>query len=644
MDELDNEIQISDIFKEGGCLQDILPYYDHRDSQQKMAEFVEKVCINADNALVEAGTGTGKTLAYLIPLIKHALDTGRKAAVSTETKALQMQLLNKDLPIVKKLLKNLYGYDIRASLCLGSSNYPCYARFEEAVNKGSFLFESAEEIEEVKEYFDSGKIFSYYDIDVSRSLWSEISRDSDFCNMKTCKYSSNCVYKKVRREWNSANILIMNHYLFFSHLKTGKTYLPHFDMIVFDEAHSLAEISASQMGFIINKKFTGDIINSFRHGKNRTLLDLIGDRTIEENCKTLYTEFIKEASSFFKALSKKSGSGRTFRLKNGIPEGKKLLETMENFWKLYDKSDKYFSESEELSAHYESSKAKLFSMYQNLNMAVYGYEENWVYWIDNSGKSAELRGQPIDSAEIFRNDVYEYYESVLFVSATLSVNNNFKYIIIKLGLYEPETLLLESPFDYTNNCTLLLPDILVDPASSEYISYTANRCIDLINHTNGKTLILFTSYKMLSEVQEIVEREVDNPVFSQSDTAASKAVDLFKESENAVLMGTHSLWQGVDLQGDILKNVIITKLPFLVPDRPDVQAKIEKINERGGNPFFEYQVPEAIIKFKQGFGRLIRSGTDTGIVAIIDPRVINKNYGKFFLNSLPKCRVEKTIS
>lgn len=642
--KLQDDITTNDIFKEGGCLKDILDFYEHRDSQQKMAVFLENILERGENALIEAGTGTGKTLAYLIPLAKHILDTGRKAAVSTETKALQMQLIEKDLPAVETVLKNLYGYELKSSLCLGSSNYPCYARFNQALNTGSFLYESIESVEQIRALFEAGEIFSYYDLDVSSSLWAEIGRDPDFCNMKKCPYKRSCVYVKVRKEWNSADLLIMNHYLFFSHIKTGKTYLPHFDMIVFDEAHSIHDIACSQMGFNINKKTTGKIINNFRISKSESLIDKISNKEVQKKVKNSFSSFVKDGAEFHKLIKNITPDTNAKRLRKGFPEGENYLKSAETFWKLYDKSDTFFDENEILSAQYESSKAKLFQLYNNLNMAVYGYEENWVYWLDSVYGGESLCGQPISADEIFRDEVYGYYESAVFVSATLSVNKNFFYTIKKLGLYEPETLLLESPFNYKCNCSLFLSSDNVNPSSTQFTDYVIAKCTELIEHTDGKTLILFTSYKMLNDVQEELEDNIDHEIFSQSDFAASKAVEYFKNTENAVLMGTHSMWQGVDLQGDILKNVIITKLPFQVPNRPDIESRIEKIVAAGGNSFSDFQIPEAVIRFKQGFGRLIRSGSDSGTVAVLDPRITQKGYGRFFVNSLPECRIIKSIT
>lgn len=640
---MEDDISIKEIFSKEGCLNDILPFYEHRNTQLEMAVFIDRILWDAKNAIIEAGTGTGKTLAYLIPLLKFALENDRKVAVTTETKALQKQLLDKDIPAAEQILKHVTDYEPKIALCLGSSNYPCVSRYEFTAQKGSFLFEEKDYMAKVKDLLDINEVFTFEDADVPWTFWMEINREPESCHMRTCRYKSRCIYCKARNEWNKADLLIMNHYLFFANLKTGKTYLPHFDSIVFDEAHSVERIASSQMGFELNQSVILDIKKRVRKGKKSTIFDKIDDENLVNDCLVAYKKFEKESPLFLAEIKKSLGDQNTVRFKSGFSGGAKFLDIIEILYKNIEKCEKHFENDEGLKIEYDSLRARLFNLYQNLSLAVNGYEEKWVYWTENGKAGDSLLGQPIDIKDIMKNEVLGFYESVIFTSATLSVNNSFIYISERFGIFKPEGLLLGSPFDYKKNCTLLLPETKNTPTGEKYVEYLSEIIELLAKREDGKTLVLFTSYKMLGQCKEILEDSTDFDIYAQGEESAAKVITKFIDNSNSILMGTHSFWQGIDLQGDILKNVVIARLPFDVPDLPVVEAKSELVSESGKNPFVEYQLPEAVLKLKQGFGRLIRSGNDSGIVAIVDNRITTKSYGKFFLNSLPECSIVKNI-
>jgi ATP-dependent DNA helicase DinG len=635
---------MQDVFGEQGYISRLIPSFEFRKEQVQMAEFILERLYDSENAIIEAGTGTGKTLAYLVPAVMYALEQDKKIAISTETKALQKQLVDKDLPIVRELAKTFLDSDFTYSLCLGSSNYPCRKRFETALLSGKFSAKDLKKLERVQKLFAGKKIFTFFDLSLPGHLWSEINREGETCNSYRCVFAPVCSYQLARKEWSQSNVLVMNHYLFFTNIASGKTYLPQCEVVVFDEAHALEEIAASQMGFNLGYRELFEIIALFKSDKKHHIIASIGDDRLRTVCSDLIKKITAEVTRFFEIIRDRVRVDKSYvRLVEPVPEGNTLVTLLKEFLLNLAEAEKFFDDEHPLRTEFDLARGKLFSYIESLSSFVYQNNENYVYWIERESDAILgdlfLRGQPVDIAELFNREVITCYDSSIFVSATLAVNEDFSYIVGRLGIENHKALPLQSSFDYPSQAVLYIARDMADPASDAYNSQAAADAAEIIQFLNGNCLMLFTSYKTLREVKTGLGRLIDLPIYSQDVLSPTDAFDRYVNDDNSVLMGTHSFWQGIDLPGDLVRGVLVMKLPFAVPDSPPMEAKMERIVQAGKNPFTAIQMPEAVIRFKQGFGRLIRSSTDRGIVAVLDSRLLRKSYGKIFLKSIPECRV-----
>lgn len=640
---------MKDIFGEHGYISQIIPSFEFRKDQIQMGEFILERLYDSENAIIEAGTGTGKTLAYLVPAVMYALEQDKKIAISTETKALQKQLIDKDLPIVRELANKYLGSDITYSLCLGGSNYPCRKRFESAIQTGKFSTRELKKLESVRNLFSGKKIFTSFDVSIPGHVWSEINREGETCNSYRCLFAQVCSYQMARKEWSQSNILVMNHYLFFTNIASGKTYLPQCEVIVFDEAHSLEEIAASQMGFNLGYRELLEIIGLFKSDKKHHIIAAIGDEKLRTDCIEIVHKIIPEITRFFEHIRDMVRSEKYyFRVREPIQTGKTLVDFLKEFMLLLAGAEKEFGEEHPLRIEFDIARGKLFSGIESLSSFIFQSNENYVYWIERETDALlgdlYVRGQPVDIAELFNREVITCYDSSIFVSATLAVNEDFSYIVGRLGIENHRTLPLKSSFDYRSQAVLYIARDMADPANDAYNNQASHDAAEIINYLNGNCLLLFTSYKTLREVKNSLCKLIELPIYSQDVMSPTDAFDRYVSDINSVLMGTHSFWQGIDLPGDLVRGVLVMKLPFAVPDSPPMEARMERIALTGKSPFTAIQIPEAVIRFKQGFGRLIRSSTDRGIVAVLDSRVFNKPYGKIFLKSIPECRVVYSLA
>ncbi|MFH1776880.1 MAG: helicase C-terminal domain-containing protein [Candidatus Omnitrophota bacterium] len=613
-----------------------------------MVKAVQKAIGDDRHLIVEAGTGVGKSLAYLLPLIKWAADTNNKVVISTYTKTLQEQLVKKDLPQLRKVL----GIDFRFSLCLGSNNYICLRRTSQNLISG--FYETTEEkndITKLQEWLKKTKLGLRSELGFRppESLWNRLCRESDLCLGKKCFFKNDCFYRKARLQEFQAHILVVNHHLFFANIASGNKVLPSFKAVVFDEAHTLEQVATSYLGIEISNfqvKYFFDTLYNQRTGRGLFYgIKGVSRRKIEE-AKEKLENLRKAAEQFFSDTREKFGEEtRTIRLRkpelNPVPfqEGFfNLAGVLKEIKELASKDEDKIEIKHFISQAYEFGQV----LGNIIKLELAGY----VYWLEvdkrTRGIKCTFSAAPIDISAEFRTKVLEQLNPVILTSATLSVNNSFDFLKKSLG-FENNTdeLILDSPFDYRKNVLLYIPNRIPDPTYKfeEYNAAVVSQIKEILPLMQGRTFLLFTSFKMMSRIYwEIKQHFQKLEVLRQGDAPRYKLLETFRRNNNTVLFGTNTFWQGIDMPGKALECVIISKLPFAVPDDPVTEAKMELLEAQGKNPFTHYQIPQAVIMLRQGFGRLIRTKTDRGMVVILDPRVKTRYYGKRFLNALPQCK------
>jgi ATP-dependent DNA helicase DinG len=640
---------IESIFDLRNRLSEILPSYEFRKEQRDMSSFIMERLYASENGVIEAGTGTGKTLAYLVPAIQYCLEQDKRMAVSTETKTLQKQLIDNDIPIAREIFSRCFNMDFSFSLCLGGSNYPCRMRFEAALMGGKVHAGDLDKLQRIGRLFHQKEIFTNVDLNLPGYLWDEIKREGDSCNVSRCPLASECIFQRAKREWSQSHLLVMNHYLLFANIASGKTYLPPFDIVIFDEAHSIEEIAASQLGFNLGRQELMDIVNRFSLDAKQGLLPhIIRNESFRTKCADSVERAVPAIISFFEDMRRLMPEGKSsLRLREAPAYGSRLIGPLKECMTLLAEADQGLDDGDPRRIDFDIARGRLFTYIENLSSFVFHYDENYVYWIERASETRDgalsLKGQPVDVSEILNREIVNCYDSSIFVSATLAVSGDFSYIVRRLGIENHATRLLGSSFNYKNQAVLYIAGELAPPNDEEYSEQASAHAAEIVKHLKGNCLMLFTSYKTLREVRKIITRLIEYSVYSQDVSTATEALEHYLKDDNAVLMGTHSFWQGLDLPGDLLRGIIMMKLPFAVPDSPPVEARMERITAEGKDPFYAYQIPEAVIRFKQGFGRLIRSSTDRGIVAVLDSRILRKSYGKYFLASVPECRVVHSL-
>jgi ATP-dependent DNA helicase DinG len=621
------------IFGETGIIsQAMRTAYEHRPQQIQMAEAVEKALVAKTHLIVEAGTGVGKSLAYLVPVVLWTRDANQRAVVTTYTKALQQQLVDKDLPFLRKVLG-----DFRYALCVGGENYLCLRRFDQL--RMADLYEQ-NEVEALNRLFEWSTMTrtglrSDLDIEPSFALWAKACRQADLCFGKDCSYYKDCFYQKAKAYEQQAHILVANHHLFFADMATGNNVLPFHKAVVFDEAHQIEEVATDYLGVEVSNaavRYLFDTLLSQRTRKG--MLTRLTSQGHEVQIIQGMVDGLRVISdNFFLNLHPFVQKEPVLRIrqKNLVPDilSDPLLELRDALLDL-----EVETHEEELEVKAFASRAQALGGAVRMNLGQ--KEEGFVYWAERENTRYRLVASPIDVAETLREDLFGKMDTVVLTSATLSAGGTFSYIKHRLGLDATTELLLDSPFDFENQAMLYIASGLDDQQAAGYQEKFDEELKAVLSITKGRSLVLFTSYGQLRKSAEKIRREMPGlGVLCQGEMPAYRLVEQFKGISHAVLLGTASFWQGIDIPGDALQCVVIAKLPFAVPDDPIVEARIERLR----NPFFEYQVPQATLLFRQGFGRLIRTKTDRGAVAVLDSRIMTKNYGKWFLRSIPKCRI-----
>jgi ATP-dependent DNA helicase DinG len=614
-------------FGKGGILSRSHPNYEYRPGQLEMARAVESALQNREHLVVEAGTGTGKTLAYLIP----SLLSGKRVVISTGTKNLQEQLFFKDVAF----LQTLFDSPLPVCYMKGRSNYLCRQKVYDAEREP--ILRGLEEIREFKIIRDwegmtlTGDRSELRELPENSTLWAKLDARSDMCSGSKCKQFDRCFITEMHRQAVQSNIIIVNHHLFFADLAVRNqafgALIPEYSAVVFDEAHEIEDIAGQYFGISVSnvqfQHLVRDISDISRQKMfatpelDRSLIQL-GERVefffqsfpLEgRHAFTSHEEFLESHNEAFRELlfTLELVCGRLEMAQGSVEATLPLVR-----------------------------RTKLLG--QALQFWVEVHDSAYVYWTERRIRSITLQAIPIDVSRALAARLFDVVPSVVLTSATLAVAGTFEYAKARLGLSTAKTLIIESQYDYAKQVLLYVPPQMPDPRSAEFPGLAAREVEHLINAARGRTFVLFTSYAQMRQVYDLLKDWLDYPLLLQGDAPRNTLIETYRSTAGAVLFGTSSFWQGIDVQGEQLSCVIIDRLPFAVPSDPVIAARSEDIRKAGGNPFYEYQVPQAALTLKQGFGRLIRSASDRGVLALLDNRIVKQRYGRVFFESLPAYR------
>jgi ATP-dependent DNA helicase DinG len=668
---------MEEVFGPGGLIAQHHPNYEYRPGQIEMAEAVSDILAGGGIALIEAGTGTGKTLAYLIP----ALASGRRVIVSTATKNLQEQLYKKDIPFLQEIIPRKFK-----TVCMkGRSNYVCLHRLKKAdelpILQGLEDVDHFDEIRRWAARTETGDRAELTELPEDLSFWPQIDARADTCLGQKCPEFDACFITRMRRDAVESDVVIVNHHLFFADLALrGGDYgavLPDYSTIIFDEAHELEDVAASYFGSSVSNYRINDLIQDAQklvitepdqamemtkalarlaQRGDAFWLSFRGQSFDDVTDETGASDRAPMAGGYQQARYKARGYNNRAAAA-GLQDGRYTLDTGhfirsdeegnhettaagEAYIALTNAIDRVIGvlgvvknpppELDNISRRAESLKF-------DLEFIVMGDEPGFVYWYEKRGRGIFLHATPIDVSGILEEKLFSNMQSAVLTSATMTAGGSFDFIKGRLGIGDARQLIVESHFDFENQAVLYLPQRMPDPRSRDFLEASVEEIVQILEATRGRAFVLFTSVASMRQTYERVRQLIDFPAFIQGQGSKIGLLEKFRKTEGAVLFATSSFWQGVDVQGEALSCVIISKLPFAVPTDPVVAARQKYIDDQGGNSFYEYSVPQAAITLKQGLGRLIRSATDRGILSILDPRLKTKSYGRFFLQSIPHC-------
>ena len=602
--------------------------YEHRPGQIRMARAVQDVLEHDGVLLIEAGTGTGKTWAYLIP----AALSGRRVLVSTGTRALQDQIMEKDLPALKSHL----GIEIDAACVKGLSNYVCRRRFRElSVSTDAIQPRFARSLPALRSWVeatDSGDRAALASIAEEDPIWARIVSGSDTRIGARCTYYDECFATRVRRRAEDAQLVVVNHHLFFADLALRDTgfasVLPDYDAVIFDEAHQIEDTATLFFGSRLSTAMLERLVRDARAA--------LGKRGLGSQETRLLDAVLQRSSNFFSALPGNANGGRAPLPSESIPQD--ALFALDNVLSELAASCRNTRPPQENVLQIARRADQLRDALGSLD------SPGQVSWAQGGGRSPSVGSSPIDVGPLLRERLHERVPCVVFTSATLTTGGDFKFVKRRLGIEtEVSEEVVESPFRYEEQALLYAPTHLPDPRASDFLDVASKEILELIRMSEGGAFVLSTSLRMMRMLAKRVGDELDYEWFVQGDAPKQTLLDRFRDQGNAVLFATASFWEGVDVPGAALRLVVIDKLPFDVPSDPVVAARCERLDEAGESSFIRYLVPAAALSLKQGFGRLIRTTQDRGVVAILDSRIRRKGYGKVFLRSLPPARICDTL-
>jgi len=626
-------MNIHEVLGDDGLFAKAIPGFHPRHAQLEMAQHIEHAIAKRELLVCEAGTGTGKTFAYLVP----ALMSGRKIIISTGTKTLQDQLYHRDLPLVLDTLKKAP----KVALLKGRSNYLCHYRFmqADAAVFDTLLQSQLQHIHQWLAATSSGDISECRGIPEDSRVWPVVTSTVDNCLGSDCSCYQSCFVMQARRQAQESDLLVINHHLFFVDLALrGEGFgevLPDADVVIFDEAHQVSDIA---------RQYFGESLSS------RRISEVIADVDREfDVLQEKHDQLLQAAEDLHGVMQRvKQCLGRPGQ-RSVLVSTSKLPGLHESLLDLNQSLQHYFelleTESERstgLQRCYQrvvDISARLQSFINDADKdADEASLQRWIHWYETHERRFVLHNTPVDVADIMRNHLDLHHRAWVFTSATLSVNGKFDHFVDELGLQGAVCANWESPFPFQDNAMLYLPKELPDPSSPRFHERLMEICLPLIRKLKGATFILVTSYEALHKLKSLLQTHSDFQLLVQGDQPKAVLLERFRNSDHALLLGTASFWEGVDVKGAALSCVIIDKLPFTSPSDPVLQARIKQIQENGGNGFMTIQIPQAVLRLKQGAGRLIRDETDKGILVIADPRITKQRYGALFLRSLPPMR------
>jgi ATP-dependent DNA helicase DinG len=634
-------------FAPGGALSKAHPEYEFRRGQLQMAEAIERALAERRHLIVEAGTGTGKTLAYLMPVIR----SGKRVIISTGTKNLQEQLFFKDVPFLESVIFPNGEGKLRVCYMKGRNNYLCRQKLYDLTNQPVLTgleeiehYRAIAEWEKTTETGDRAEIATLPEVS---AVWQKLDARTDRCTGSKCQQWERCFITEMHRRALESDIIIVNHHLFFADLAIKQSsdgapdagILPEATAVIFDEAHELEEVAGNYFSISVSNSRFDELVRDIE----ATLrMKKALPAPVLNACAGL-----RERSQFFFGLIP-PGEGR-FAFQNRAEfleeNGDEYLSMMNALTRLATELELIPNKPEEVFGFLR----RIGELRTALSFVLEARDKNTVFWIERRGMTSSGRGRsgqqnvflqatPIDVSQILKQTLFENFEAVVLTSATLAVSSGFEYIRRRIGIEHTRELIVPSHYDYANQSILYVPPDLPDPRSDLFPAKATEKVRRMLEITQGRAFCLFTSYSQMNEIYERLLGELGYPMLLQGSAPKRALLEEFRNTPNAVLFATASFWQGVDVQGEQLSCVIIDRLPFAVPNDPVVAARINAIDSEGGNAFFEYQVPAAVISLKQGFGRLIRSLKDRGLLGLLDNRVLKQRYGRVFIDSLPPYR------
>jgi ATP-dependent DNA helicase DinG len=662
---------VAGLFGDAGPLARVLPAFEPRPQQARMAQEVASCLASGRHLVIEAGTGIGKSLAYLLPAILNSVRTDlpadeRRVVVSTHTRALQEQLARKDLPLLQRVLDS-EGVTFRYALLMGSDNYLCVQRLHEArLARGALLDTRGEMAEALARHAHTAVsgLRSEIPFVVPDGLWSRVQRDRDICLGVRGPFWEDCLYRRDLARAREADLLIVNHALFFLDLKTGGRILPPHGVVILDEAHRIEEAVVAQFGFSVSDRSVArflEDLGSRERGRSRKMREGEAGGAEREVVPDMLPRLREATATFFDEVRRRAldlphaaasagesaGPARLVRLRQpGLFEDRLRAPLLDLQTALEERGR---SADPAIAPAFASLGARARDLRERLTSLLEQRLADTVYWveIDPRRGGAALHAAPVEVAQTLRRHLFEGARTAVLTSATLAAAGSFSHVRRRLGVVAAAEAVLGSPYDYEEQSLLYMPASMPDPAAEpdEFREQVTSVCRRLLRASGGGAFVLFTSYSLLRRVHQAIADDAglrDLELFRHEPGQASSILERFRLTRTGALFGTMTFWQGVDVPGEALRLVIITRLPFEVPGHPIFEARAEAIRARGGDPFVEDALPEAILTFRQGFGRLIRSREDRGVVAVLDPRIRTRPYGALFLESLPPCRLTES--